>query len=174
MAFSVYPSAAKPFVRAMAIVGKKHAQRQQAHKDLREHIEEMEKNSSKKKNTPKHFDELHSHIANVIAAEKQFAGYDLGSEEKVKELEEKLSQIEQQMTAEREQSSMQIAHYKHTIDDMKKTFASLKTKLVELINDKRERDRRMQQLHDKIQQGVSMPAPQNQFQQPNLPPGFRY
>ncbi len=173
MAGLVTPQSAKPFVKAMAVVGRKHAQRQQAHKELREHIEEMKWASSKKKNISKHVDDLHTHIANVIQAEKQFAGYDLGSEEKVKELETRMSEIEEQLGIEREQHAMQTANYRHTIDDMRKTFASLKTKLVELINDKRERDRRMQQLHEKIQQGVSPPSP-NQFQQPNLPPGFRY
>lgn len=174
MAIGVHPKAAVSFVKAMSVVGKKHALREKAHKDLYEHIEEMKAASSKKKNISNHVDGLQFRIENVIAAEKQFAGYDLGSEEKVRELEERLSLLEQQFTAEREQSAMQIAHYKHTIDDMKKTFASLKTKLIELINERRERDRRMQQLHEKIQQGISTPSLQGQSLQSNLPSGFRY
>ncbi len=171
MASTIHPLAAKSFVKAMAVVGKKHAQREQAHRDLRNHIEVMKRASMRTKNISKHVDELHAHISKVIEAEKQFAGYDLSSEEKVRELEGRISQIEQQLQAEREQHAMQIAHYKHTLDDMKRTFASLKTKLIELINDKRERERRMQQLHEKIQQGISTPS---QIQQPTVPPGFRY
>ena len=169
----VTPQAAKPFVKAMAVVGRKHAEREEARRQLNDHIEEMKRISTKKKSISKHIDELHGHIANVIQAEKQFAGYDLGSEEKVKELGARISDIEEQLGIERAQYAMQTAQYRHTVDDMKKTFASLRTKLVELINDKRERDRRMQALHEKIQQGVPSSSP-SQFMQPNLPPGFRY
>jgi chromosome segregation ATPase len=175
MVLGIPPSAAKPFVKAMAVVGKKHEERKRAHNSLEHHLEEMKKASAKKKNISKHVDELQEHIAHVIQAEKQFAGYDLGTDEKLRELEQEVAMLEQQLQEEHEQHAMQIAQYKHTIDDMKRTFASLKTKMVELINDKRERDRRLQALHEKIEQGVATPSPSRpSYQQPPLPPGFRY
>jgi chromosome segregation ATPase len=164
---SIPPSAAKPFVKAMAIVGRKHAERKQAHQLLHAHLEEMKRAAAKKKNISKHMDKLHEHISNVIQAEKQFAGYDLGSEEKIEELEQRIAELEQQLHTIHEQHVVQVTQYKRTIEDMRRTFASLKTKMIELINDKRERERRMQMLHEKIHQTPS-------FHQPEVPPGFRY
>jgi len=159
MISSIDPKVVKRFMRAMAVVGNKHAQRKEAHEHLEEHLAEIKKASSKKKNISKDdVSELHQHIKNVIEAEKDFAGYDMNSEEKVKILRARLAQVEQQLEQEKQKSALQIANYKHTIDDMKRTFASLKTKLIELINEKRERERKLDALHERIQQGVAMPS----------------
>lgn len=153
--------AVKPFLRAMALVGKRLKDKEDAQKDLDSHIEQMKKGAVTKKKMDSHVSALKDHIANLVKAEKKLAGYKESPKKEEIALNERIIALESQLGEERQKSMLEKARYQKQINEMKATFSQIKTKMLEMIDEKRKREERMALLSQRIRKGAGARMPSN-------------
>ena len=147
------PRAARPFVRAISLVGTKFVEREAAKKDLSDHIDklkEFHKRSKKKPALDKHVDILKQKMNDFLRKERQILGYSPQDDEKIIALEKRIDELEQLLDEERHSKTRMEAKHKDEIRQMKKTFAFLKSKLIEYITEKKERHKKLDAIHQQI------------------------
>jgi len=146
--------AAMPFVRSMALIGKRYAEREKAQKELGESLAALSKDAGKRKG--KQIDTLRKRILRLAEAERQFAGYRQQSTDDMRELEHQMAELEAQVAEERNRNEFIKTQYRRQVEDMKRTFAHIKSRMLELIEDKRRREDRLEALQERIRR---MPHP---------------
>ncbi len=149
----------KPFLRAMALVGKRLKDREDAKKGLDAHIVEMKKGASTKKKFDSHVNTLKSHIASLVDAEKKLAGYKESGKKEEIALNERIITLESQLEEERQKAMLEKSSYQKQITEMKETFSQIKTKMLEMIDEKRKREERMALLSERIRKGTPSRMP---------------
>ena len=153
--------AVKPYLRAMAIVGLRLRNREEAQKGLDSHIEQMKKGAVTKKKMDSHVSTLKDHISNLVNAEKKLVGYKESPKKEEIALNERIVSLESQLDEERQKSMLEKARYQKQIAEMKETFSQIKTKMLEMIDEKRKREERMALLSQRIRKGAGARMPSN-------------
>lgn len=147
------PRSVKPFVKAMALTGRRYLERDKAQQNLDSHIATISGNGKRSMNAAQTA-KLRKHIQELVEKEKRLAGYNKSEKERIRRLEQDVQELQMQLMEERRDKARMKARYQHTITDMKQSFAFLKGKLREFIQEKRERERKMDAIHQRISKNI--------------------
>ncbi len=142
-------SAVKPFLRRMALVSKRYAEREEAQKGVDALLFGINKASGKKQQD-KRTASLKDAISRLVEAERKFSGYREPTTGKAPSPDERIAELEFQLEEQRCLNAEIRAQYRIQIEEMKHSFAEIKTKMIGMIDERRQRDARLAALQERI------------------------
>ncbi len=149
--------AIKPFLRCMARISRRYHDRDEAQKNVDAHLNVIKKAAGKNR-IGKHVEVLRKHISHLVSSEKILAGQRIASGDEGRMLGERVAELESLLDSERQKNIIIKAEHKRHVGEMKKAFADIKSKMLEMIDERRKREERLALLQQRIRRsGQPMP-----------------
>ena len=160
----------KKFVKHVLAVTKKQEDRRKAREALVEHIQKIKKeakgNKTNKEKLNKHLAELENKVQDLLNKEAKMLRSQEYENKTLQELRKKINLLEQQIAIKEEENRNLMQMNREKIQAMQDSISSLRHHVGDYVQEKTARDRRLQQLENKIRAKVDykkLDTPQEQI-----------
>jgi prefoldin subunit 5 len=148
----VNPSQLKSFVRKLCIISSRYEKKQKAVENLDKHVDKLAKSKKIKKSDA--LSGLRSKIDEVLDAEKKIMGYRKSELSVEKDLKIRIENLEKDLLQARTERDKAVKYNRERIKEINDSLTSIKSKITEVADSKRERTRRLAELEQKISNKV--------------------
>lgn len=149
----INPSSIRDFFNRLCIAGSRHEKRHNAIKDLDNQLEKIQK-YSKGKLDMADIPRLKSKINEVLESERRILSLKQQGSAKETESARKIKELEHELGQVRTERDRALGENKEKIHELNLALLSIKTRMEKFIEHKREREKRIRELENKINSKV--------------------